>query len=561
MTLAPRNWPQGWPGIVLALLVALFVAYPLLELVRYTFSATDAGLLGAYREAFANPVALSAIWGSVWLTVACLLFGVPLAVLLAWITSSTDAPFARSLSILPTLTLALSPLVGAIGWLVLLAPRVGLLNLLAREVFGLQVEVGPFNAFSLPVIVMLMTFYVVPYIYGPAHAAFSQVDASLLEAARACGASDRVTLWTVMLPILRPAILAGTLIGGVMLASMFAIPLILSSGTGLHVIPTEIYHYINQEGRYGPATAMASLLTVVTLAAMAMYFRILGRGRFVTVSGKGARRRRIRLGAWRHAASAFVLLFLFAALIVPLGTLIYLSLVGFWNSDVFAQPMSLEQYRRLADFPNAMAGLLNSAWLSVLASLLALVLGLVLSYRRLRLANFANRAMALVASLPLGISSIVLGLAFLIAFTGNPLPLYGTALILILAYAVHVVPIAMRNSDAGLLQVSPELEEAALVCGDSRTGLLCRILLPILRQPLLSAWGLIFIILFRDLSISILLYTPGTVPSSVALLQIFDQGWVTGAAAYSILVTLISAAVVAIVIKTSSGAEFLASRD
>lgn len=551
------SWIRGWPGALLGVLVAVFVIYPLIELVFATLSGGPAGegMFHFYVEAFGSPRGLSSAWGTIWLTTVTLLFGVPLAVLLAWITSTTDAPLGRSLAMLPTLTLALSPLVGAIGWLVLLAPRVGMVNLAIRNIFGLDIEVGPFNAYSIPVIVMLMVFYVVPYIYGPTHAAFSQVDASLQEAARICGAGNRSILLTVTLPILRPAVLAGTLIGGVMVASMFAIPLILSSGTGLHVIPTQIYHYINQEGRTGPAMAMASMLSLVTLTAMVMYFRILGRGRFVTISGKGSRRTRIRLGPLRWVASGIVLLYLFLALIVPLCSLIYLSLVGFWSRNVFDQVVSFAQYRRVFDFPSAIQGLVNSAWLSVSGSVIALAVGLIISYRRVRRPSLGNQALSFFGSLPLGVPSIVLGLAFLAAFTGGLMPLYGTVFILILAYAVHMLPIAMRSADAGLLQISPELEEAGLVCGDTRAGILWRILIPILRHPLLAAWGLCFIILYRDLSISILLYTPRTTPSSVALLQIFDQGWVTGAAAYSIIVTVISAVVVGLIIKSSTTTE------
>ena len=550
-------WMRGWPGILLGIVIAIFVVYPLIELVIATLSSgpSGEGVLHSYIEAFGSPRGLSSAWGTVWLTSVTLLFGVPLAVLLAWITSSTDAPLGRSLAMLPTLTLALSPLVGAIGWLVLLAPRVGMVNLAIRQVFGLDIEVGPFNAYSVPVIVMLMVFYIVPYVYGPTFAAFAQVDASLQEAARICGASNRWILFTVTLPILRPAVLAGGLIAGVMAASMFAIPLILSSGTGLHVIPTQIYHYINQEGRTGPAMAMASMLSIVTITAMVMYFRILGRGRFVTISGKGSRRVRIRLGPWRWLATAVVLLFLFLALIVPLGSLIYLSLVGFWSRNVFDQVVSFAQYRRLLDFPFAIDGLVNSAWLAMTGSVIALAVGLIVSYRRVRRPHFGNQALSFFSSLPLGVPSIVLGLAFLAAFTGGLVPLYGTVFILIVAYAVHMLPIAMRSSDAGLLQISPELEEAGLVCGDTRSGILRRILVPILRHPLLAAWGLCFIILYRDLSISILLYTPKTTPSSVALLQIFDQGWMTGAAAYSIIVTLISVLVVGLIIKSSTTTE------
>jgi iron(III) transport system permease protein len=336
-----------------------------------------------------------------------------------------------------------------------------------------------------------------------------------------------------------------------MVASMFAIPLILSSGTGLYVIPTQIYHYINQEGRPGPAVAMASLLTAVTLVAMGLYFRALGRGRYVTLGGKGARPMIVRLGKWRWPATLLLLLFLFLSMVLPLATLAYLSLVGFWSSKVFEQPIGLSQYARLFQFPGAIEGLLNSIWLAAVAASLALTLGFLVSYRRLRRPDRCSGLVAALTGLPLGIPSIVLGLAFLYTFTGGPLPLYGTALILIVCYAIHVAPIALRNSDASLLRVAPELEEAALVCGDTRRGVIWRILLPAIRQPLLAAWGLSFIILFRDVSISILIYTASTAPSSVALLAIFDQGWMTGAAAYSILMTLISAAVVALIIRAT----------
>ncbi|MFI5011612.1 MAG: ABC transporter permease [Hyphomicrobiales bacterium] len=544
---------RGWPGAVLGLSVAVFVVYPLLQLLLNALAIGAGGaLLQPYREAFASPVALSALWGTVWLTAASVLFGVPCAVLLAWITSSTDAPLVKALAALPTLSLALSPLVGAVGWLVLLAPRVGILNLALRHVLGLHADIGPLNAYSIPVIVMLMSFYVVPYVYGPAYAAFTQIDSSLLEAARICGAEPRSAFLTIAVPILRPAILAGALIAAVMAASMFAIPLILASGTGLRVIPTQIYQYINQEGRPAPATAMASLLSAATILAMFLYLRALSHGRFVTVSGKGARRSRAKLGGWRWTATSAVLLFLTLSFIVPLASLIYLSLVGFWSGDVFSQKVSFDQYRRLVDFPSAMRALFNSTWLSALAATLALLCGLIVSYRRLRRPHAGNRLLAFLASLPLGVPSIVLGLAFLFAFTGAPLPLYGTAAILVLAYTVHVLPISARNSEAGLRQLAPELEEAGRVCGDTRGGVLRRILVPLLRQPLLAAWALTFIILFRDVSISVLLYTPSTIPSAVALLSIFDQGWITGAAAYSVIVTAISVVIVGLVIISQS---------
>ena len=542
------------PG-VLAVLIIWLVLYPLARLVVNTMVGTAGtlSLLGPYREALASPIALSAIWGTVWLTVASTAIAVPVAVLLAWITAGTDAPLGRRFAVLPIISLAVNPLVGSIGWLVLLAPRVGILNTLVRRLFNLHVSVGPFDAYSIPVIVLLMALYVIPFVYGPAYAAFTQVDASLSEAARVTGAGERTILWTVSLPVLRPAILAGTLIGGVMAASMFAIPLILASGTGLHVIPTIIYSYVTQEGRPGPATAMGSFLSLLTVTGLVFYLRALGAGRFTTLTGKGSRHQRTRLGPWSWPATGLLLLVVLLSLVVPMLTLAYLSLTGYWGADVLSQPLTLNQYAKLWDFPFAMQGLFNSAWLSAAGAALALLIGLLVGYRQVRRPGRLDGATAFVASLPLGIPAIVIGLAVLFAFTGNPFPLYGTPLILILGYCIHVLPISLRNSDAGLRQVSPELEEAGLVTGDSRFGVLRRILVPLLRQPLLTAWALTFIVLYRDLSISVLLYTPSTVPSSVALLGIFDQGWVTGAAAYSMVMTAICAVVVWGVLRLGGG--------
>jgi iron(III) transport system permease protein len=541
-------WPA--PGaLVLWTGVALLVAWPLARLVAQSFAPVDAGgAFSAWREAFAQPSALRAIWGSLWLTVVSLALAVPLAILLAWITACTDAPLARRLGMLPTLSLALSPLVGAIGWLVLTAPRVGSLNLLLRQWFDLHVDTGPLNAYSLPMIVMLTSFYMVPYVYAPVHAALLQVDASLGEAARVCGGNEREVARTVLLPLLRPAVLAGALVGGVMGAAMFAIPLVLAGDSGLHVIPIEIYHYLNQEGRPAPAMALSALLSAATIVAMAGYLRAVSRGSFVTVAGKGSRRLRVPLGPWRWAATTFLLLFLLLALVLPLVSLIHLSLIGVWSRDLFTQPLSLRAYRTALALPSAVAGLVNSGWLAAAGATLALAGGVAISWRRARKGTRANRALAFVAALPLGVPSIVFGLAFLIAFTGGWLPLYGTATLLVLAYAAHALPIGLRSCDAGLAQISPELEEAARVCGESRVGLITRIVAPLLRRPLLAAWGIVFIILFRDLSISILLYTPKTMPSSVALLELFDQGDMPAASAYAMMITFISAGVVALVL-------------
>lgn len=543
-----RRFQPGMPFLQLLVLVVvvLLVAYPLTRLVWRTIYAAESGgfTLAPYQEALSSPITLDAIWGTLWLTTATLLVAVPLAVLLAWITSSTDAPLAKRLAVIPILSLAVPPLVGSIGWLVLLAPQAGLLNILIRTAIGSAEREGPFNAYSLPVIVMVMGLYTVPYIYGPVYAAFNRLDGEMQEAGWITGGRPFTIARTIVLPVLRPAILAGTLIGGVTAASTFVIPLILASGTGLRVLPTLVYQMVNQEGRVEPATALASLLSLFTITGLLFYRRALREGSFVTVRGKGFRPAHVRLGRWRWAATTILLLFVLFAIVLPMLALLYISMVGFWSSKVFEQTLSFSQYARLFDRPFAFQALLNSGWLSVAGATLAVLIGLLVAYMQLRRPGRTNGFLSFLATLPLGIPAIVLGLSVLYSYTGGPLSLYGTPAILILGYCAHMLPIGVRNGEAGLRQISPELEEAALIAGDTTGGVMRRITLPLMLPPLLAAWALAFIVLYRDLPISILMYTAGTIVSSVSLLNIFEQGSLPAAAAYAVVITLVSSVVV-----------------
>lgn len=543
---------RAGPTLVVFGLLFFLMFYPLGRLLWQTFWSPGEGLtLDAYREAFSSATAVSAIWGSAFLTLASLLLAVPLAVALAWITSSTDAPLARRLALLPLISLAVPPLVGSIGWLVLLAPRAGLVNILLRNLLDLGTDTGPLDAFSVPVLVLVMALYVVPYIYGPVYSAFLQLDASLQEAAQAAGAGFFAVAKSIVLPVLRPAILAGTLIGGVTAASTFVIPLILASGTGVRVIPTLIYQLVNQEGRAAPATALSSLLSVFTIVGLFLYMRAIGQSSFVTVGGKGVRAKRVHLGPWQWSATVLLLTFLALAIGLPLLALLYVSLIGFWSAEAFQQSLSLIQYVTLPSRPFVLPSLFNSIWLAAAGATLAVAIGLVVAYVQLRNPTNVNRALSLTATLPLGIPAIVLGLAVLFAYTGYPLPLYGTPSILILAYCLHMLPVGSRYAEAGLRQIAPELEEAGRVFGGSPFTVFARIILPLVREPVLAAWTISFIILFRDLPISILMYTASTIVSSVSLLNIFEQGSLPATAAFSIVITLISCLAVWTVIKLS----------
>jgi iron(III) transport system permease protein len=224
--------------------------------------------------------------------------------------------------------------------------------------------------------------------------------------------------------------------------------------------------------------------------------------------------------------------------------------VPFWNAQPFAQPLTLVHYTGLLSYPYAVQALINSSWMALVAAVLALIFGLLISYLQTWNGTLVARLCSTVATLPVGVPPIVLGLAFLFAFTGGPFPLYGTAALLVMGYTAHVLPMAVQNSQAGLRQVGPELAEAAMIAGDTRLGAVGRVIIPVLRTSLIMTWGVMFITVFRDLGISVLLYSAATIVSSVSLFNLVDNGSLPMASAYALVITVLSAGVVWLVMKS-----------
>jgi iron(III) transport system permease protein len=525
---------------VIAVIVVPLVVYPLVRIVLEAIHPT-LGTPGEFSAAFSDPQLGSAIRGTLLTGGVSVVVATPLGVLLAWICSSTDAPFARRLASLPVICLAMSPLIGALGWLVLLDPRVGLANLAFRGIFGSHSTTGPFNAFSVVVILGLTSIYVVPYVYAPVYAAFRQLDGSLQEAAAVCGARPLTVARTVVLPILRPAIVSGALIAGAIGSSLLSVVLLLSSGTSITTLALVIYNYVVAQGQTGTAIGDSTILVGITLVGTLVATYAM-RGGWATVGGRGVRPHVTQLRRMRVPATAFVLAFLFIALVAPLLALLYFSFVPNFQGTLVWPSASLVEYRAAFAFPAAWSSFFNSLWFAAAAATIAVAAGFAIGLVRRRDRSRVVGALSLISTIPLGIPGIVFGLAVLLGFTGPPFPLYGTAAILILAYCGHMLPISVQQAQAGLSRLGPEVEEAARIAGDSAAGAIRRVLVPLSRRVLGAGWALIFIMLFRDLEISTMLYTYHTDVSSVTLVGIFNEVGTQGAAAFAMPMTAVSMA-------------------
>jgi iron(III) transport system permease protein len=258
----------------------------------------------------------------------------------------------------------------------------------------------------------------------------------------------------------------------------------------------------------------------------------------VTIGGKGGRRDLISLGRWRWVIAGCILLYVAATVIVPMLAIIAVSLQGFWRADSFT--FTLANYHFvLFEQIGAAAALVHSLVLATVGATCAVTLALAIGHLTLRHRGKVNTALDVIAALPLGIPSIVFGTGMLITFLKLPIVLYGTLVSLLIAYVAHTLPITMRPIASSYIQLDGTLLESASMSGASGPRVMADVILPLLRTGITSAWGLTFVLLLRELPISMMLTTPGNSVISTYLFNLFDTQTFPAVAALAVVLFVV----------------------
>jgi iron(III) transport system permease protein len=279
----------------------------------------------------------------------------------------------------------------------------------------------------------------------------------------------------------------------------------------------------------GEAAALGTVLFWVTAFGIYMYQRLtrLSR-RYVTVSGKGSRPREITLGVWRWPAMMFAMLYLLLAVVLPVGMLILGSFMKFLTARLNTNVFTLRNYEQLyATAENALA-IRNTLFLAFLGATVAVLLAALISSVVLRTQVRSRGLLDYLAALPISVPSVVLALGMLSAYNYLPIPIYGTIWILLLAYVTRFIGHGVRIVSSAMLQIDPELEEAARVTGASPSRTFFMVTLPLLRSSLSSAWTLLFAFMIIEVSTTLFLYATGTITMSVVM---WNKIQMTGAVA------------------------------
>ncbi len=497
--------------VILFSVVAFLVLTPLLLLFLGSFQLARPGQPSVYGvegwvRAFTDGSIKVALWNTVTLAVVRQSIAVMIGVMLSWLIARTDLPGRKVLEFAFWISFFLPPLPVALGWILLLDGRFGLLN---QWLQSLKIVSGPlFNIYSYWGIIwahMSTSLGASVLLLAPA---FRNLDASLEESARSSGASAAKTLFRIVVPLMMPAILVSAVLGLIRAMEAFEIELLLGVPINLFVYSTKIRDLVTYEPpEYAPASALGSIFLLVLLILVALQRRYLGKREYRTVSGRGFSTHLTTLAGWRWPIFSVVSLIAFTVTIVPLGVLLMGTFMRAFGYFDIPRPWTLANWERVLSDPSLSKSLWNTLIVGFGSAFSGAVFYALIAYAIVR-GKFKGRGVLdFISWLPWAVPGILMGLALLwtVFETRVFLPLYGTVYLLIIAIFIKSMPFGVQVAKSVLLQLGPELEEAARISGASWMQSYRRVLVPLLTPTFIVIGLLGFISAARDISTIVLL--------------------------------------------------------
>jgi iron(III) transport system permease protein len=546
----------SWYRLTVVLVTAVAVLLPLLIILYQSFLdapffQSSAKLsLAAFRFVLSDSDFHRAFATTLVVSLGMTAIAVPLGSTLAFVLVRTDLPGRNWLEPVVLIPVFLSPVVLAFGYVVAAGP-VGFFTLWIKQLSGS----APWNLYSLTALILIAGLTHIPYAYLYVSSSLRALSSDLEEAANVAGAGAARIALTISLPMVRPAILYSAVLIFFLGFELFGLPLILGDPGGLLVLSTYLYKLTNRLGVPSYQLMAVVAIVIIAVAFPLVYWQrrlLRSSSQFVTVRGKGLSQHPLRLGRWRWPGFGLVLLWLGSTVLLPLCGVFLRAFVSAWGEGIqLTQVLTLDNFRELFDYPNLVRGILNTLGLAAVGGAAAVTWYALISLASHRWQSRWSRFLDYLVMIPRGMPGLVAGLAFLWVFLFvKPLsPLRSSLVSVWLAYSVVWLAYGMRLISSALLQVGPELEEAALTVGANRGQVTRQITLPLIRFGLLGSWLLVFMIFVREYSTGVYLLGPGTEVIGSLIVSLWATGAIDIVAALSVVNVLLVGAGLAIALR------------
>ncbi|MHC1762237.1 MAG: ABC transporter permease [Negativicutes bacterium] len=446
----------------------------------------------------------------------------------AWLVTRTDLPykgFMKSMFLVPFM---LPSFIGALAWKMLLSPNAGFINKFFMNNFGFE---GPiFNIYSYLGIVLVEVMYLFPFVFIQVCGALERMDPTLEESARISGAGLFTITRKITIPLVLPSILSGALL--IMLYSMahFGTVAVLGIENGIFNIPTLIYQRIHQSaGSFESIRTGTVLATVLVISAAFIIWlqgKILSKGRYQIIGGKSFRPMELKLRALRIPLLVFCLAYIAFTIVLPTVVIFLVGGLKTYGLPFTMQNLSLDNYKFiLFDYKVTKDAIWNSVTLGLGAAVITMFAGVMISYVIVKMKVRGKGILEFLGMLPFSVPGSVIALGVILAWSGQyGVNLYNTVWIILVAYIARYMGFSLKANSAALEQVHDSLVEAARSCGATMWQTLKDIVLPLVRPGMLASFFLIFLPSLRELTVSIMLYSPTTRTIGVAIYTLNEDG-------------------------------------
>jgi iron(III) transport system permease protein len=527
---------------------------PLGYLLWGTFFDAEGFDLGGFGRAYGSG-RMGELWGnSLAFAGGSAVLSLTVGTTLAYLNVRTAVPFKALFFAASIVPLIVPGILYTVSWIFLASPQIGVLNSLLEPFFG----EAPLNIFSIWGMIWVEGLHSSPIVFLLMVAAFRSMDPSLEESALMSGATRLQALRRVTLPLVRPALLSSVLVILITSLESFEVPALLGLQNGIYVFTSRIYFVFRSYPRdLQAAGALAVSLLAVAVIGVLIARLLAGRGSktYETVTGKGFRPRPMDLGKWRPVVGVGILIYFFATVIGPLLVLLYAALLPYYQApsvEAFSS-FTLDNFRQVFEMDSAGRALVNSLLLGIGAATIVMSVMSIAAWISVRSKLPGRGIIEQLSFVPLVIPGIVLGVSISFVYLRSPIPIYGTLLILLIAYCTKYMPYGMRYATTSMTQISSELEESAQVSGASWWTTFRRVLLPLLSPGLTAGFIYILVVSFRELSSSLLLYSPGNEVLSILIWEQFENGSFNVLAAIGVL--MVVALVIMVTIAYKLGAK------
>lgn len=521
-------------SLVILAIFALFIIYPLVLILCKSVVDPHSGnfTLDYLTKFFTKKFYWSTLVNSLQVTTCATLLAAIIGLPMAYVMRSVKIKGSGLLDILIVISYLSPPFIGAYAWIQLLG-RNGIVTQWINSCFGITFD----GIYGFAGIVLVFTLQSFPLVYMYVSGALKNLDNSLNEAAESLGCTSFQRIIKIIAPLVMPTLLASSLLIFMRVFADFGTPMLI--GEGFKTIPVLIYTQFMSEvgGDDGFAAALCVIVIMMTILMFFVQRFFANRNTYSMTALKPMAAEQAK-GFKNLLAHAFVYLVVGLA-ILPQAVVMYTSFLKSNGGQVFTGGFALQSYQATL-FAKDNSCIWNTYSLGLVAIAIIVVLGIVISYLTVRKQNPLNSALDTITMLPYIIPGSVLGISFLFAFNNPPLLLSGTALIMIISFAIRRMPYTIRSSTAILGQISPSMEEAAISLGASEMQSFTKVTIPMMMPGVCAGAIMSWVTVISELSSSIILYTNSSQTLAVSIYTEVIRGNYGNASAYSTILTITS---------------------